>query len=119
MSVSEILELCQALSPEKREAVADFARFLLSREKDLRWEAELADSKARARPEAYQTEASIDAGEPFAARRFEAPKPKESTVPGPFGTTIRPQDAARDPAGGPPGVKPFTAVISTDPAEER
>jgi hypothetical protein len=41
MSASEIAELCAALPPGKREEVADFARFLLARQNDARWESKL------------------------------------------------------------------------------
>ncbi|WP_193213579.1 hypothetical protein [Luteolibacter marinus] len=87
MSVSEILEICQALPPDKREAVADFARFLLSREKDLVWEAQLADSKPRIRPE--PTSPKDDA--PFDSHRILPDATPAKGEPGPFGTVIHPE----------------------------
>jgi hypothetical protein len=43
VSALEIAGLCESLPPEKREEVADFARFLLARQHDARWEAILAE----------------------------------------------------------------------------
>ena len=41
-AAEEILRVCGALPPEKQTEVADFARFLLSRQDDDRWEQLLA-----------------------------------------------------------------------------
>lgn len=53
MSALEIAELCEALPPDKREEVADFARFLLARTQDEHWEAILSEPKARPRLDAF------------------------------------------------------------------
>ena len=45
VSALEIAGLCEAFPPEKREVVADFARFLLARQHNARWEAILARTK--------------------------------------------------------------------------
>jgi hypothetical protein len=53
MSVSEIAELCEALPLDKRDEVADFARFLLSRQQEERWEALIGDVRSRPRLDAF------------------------------------------------------------------
>ncbi|MES2922385.1 MAG: hypothetical protein V4819_12605 [Verrucomicrobiota bacterium] len=61
MSALEIAELCDALPPEKREEVADFVRFLLSRQQDELWEALIADPKPRPRLDAFLRESAVEA----------------------------------------------------------
>ena len=70
MSAIEIAELCEALPPDKREEVADFARFLLSRQQDERWEAIVADSKGHPKLEAFLRESSTEADQPLDLRRL-------------------------------------------------
>lgn len=65
MSALEIAELCESLPPEKREEVADFARFLLARQQDERWDAILTESKARPKLDAFLRESATEAEEPF------------------------------------------------------
>jgi hypothetical protein len=61
MSASEIAELCESLPPEKREEVADFARFLMTRQNDARWESLLDDPRPRPRLDAFLRESSTEA----------------------------------------------------------
>jgi hypothetical protein len=61
VSATEIAELCAALPPDKREEVADFARFLLARQQDERWEAIIADPKPRPRLDAFLRESASEA----------------------------------------------------------
>ena len=70
MSASEIAELCAALPPDKREEVADFAHFLLSRHDDARWEEILAESKPRPRLDAFLRESAAEADEPLNPNRL-------------------------------------------------
>ncbi|MCX6875234.1 MAG: DUF2281 domain-containing protein [Verrucomicrobia bacterium] len=70
MSTLEIAELCEALPPDKREEVADFARFLLARQQNTRWEASLADPKARPRLDAFVRESAADADEALDLHRL-------------------------------------------------
>lgn len=70
MSALEIAELCDALPPEKREEVADFARFLLARQQDERWEAILADGKSRPRLDAFLRESAAEKEEGFDLNRL-------------------------------------------------
>jgi hypothetical protein len=70
MSTLEIVELCEALPPEKREEVADFARFLLARQEDLRWDGLIDDSTPRPRLEAFLRESAAETPEAFDLRRL-------------------------------------------------
>ena len=70
MSASEIAELCDSLPPEKREEVADFARFLLARQADGRWEEILADATPRPRLDAFLRESATEADEAFDLNRL-------------------------------------------------
>ncbi len=70
MSALEIAELCESLPPEKREEVADFARFLLARQQDERWDAILTESKARPKLDAFLRESATEADEPFDLNRL-------------------------------------------------
>lgn len=70
MSATEIAELCEALPPDKREEVADFARFLLTRQQDERWESILADPKSRPRLDAFLRESAAEADEALDLKRL-------------------------------------------------
>jgi hypothetical protein len=66
----EILEVCEALPPERQSEVADFARFLLARQEDERWERTLAEDRARPRLEAFLRDSEAEGDEPLDARRL-------------------------------------------------
>ena len=70
VSATEIAELCQSLPPDKREEVADFARFLLARQQDERWDAILADPKPRPRLDAFLRESAAEGAEALDHRRL-------------------------------------------------
>lgn len=70
MSATEIAELCDALPPDKREEVADFARFLLVRQQDERWEAMLNDPKPRPNLDAFLRESAAEADEALDLKRL-------------------------------------------------
>lgn len=70
MSATEIAELCDALPPDKREEVADFARFLLVRQQDERWEAMLNDPEPRPRLDSFLGEAATEADEVLDLKRL-------------------------------------------------
>ena len=70
MSVSEIAELCEGLPQEKRDEVADFARFLLSRQEDGKWETILAVPSSRPRLEAFLRESAEEGDELLDPRRL-------------------------------------------------
>jgi len=56
----EIIQVCEALPPEKRAEVADFARFLLAREDEDAWERILAEQKPRPRLETFLRESASE-----------------------------------------------------------
>ncbi len=66
----EIIEICAALPPEKQSAVAEFARFLLSRGDDERWEKLLAHPERRPRLDAFVRESTAEADEPMDFQRL-------------------------------------------------
>lgn len=66
----EIVDICEALSSDKRSAVADFARFLLSRAADERWEQLISDPKRRQRLEAFVRESAEEPDEPMDQNRL-------------------------------------------------
>ena len=70
MSATEIADLCEALPQDKREEVADFARFLLTRQQDERWEASIADPKPRPRLDAFLRESATEADEALDLKRL-------------------------------------------------
>ncbi|HEX8371885.1 MAG TPA: hypothetical protein VF585_03825 [Chthoniobacterales bacterium] len=61
----EILEVCEALSPEKQAQVADFARFLLARSEDEKWERTLADPRPRPKLEEFLRRSMEEGSEPL------------------------------------------------------
>lgn len=63
MSSLEIAELCESLPPEKRDEVADFARFLLSRQQDESWESIIANQSTRPRLDAFVREFAAEGDE--------------------------------------------------------
>jgi hypothetical protein len=63
MSALEIAELCESLPPEKRDEVADFARFLLSRQQDESWESIIANQSSRPRLDAFVRESAAEGDE--------------------------------------------------------
>jgi hypothetical protein len=70
MSALEIAELCDALPPDKREEVADFARFLLARQEDEHWEAIIANPKTRPRLDAFLRESADEVDETLDSGRL-------------------------------------------------
>ncbi len=70
MSALEIAELCDALPPDKREEVADFARFLLARQQDEQWEALISDPRPRPRLDAFLQESATEADQALDLRRL-------------------------------------------------
>lgn len=63
MSSLEIAALCESLPPEKRDEVADFARFLLSRQQDESWESIIANQSSRPRLDAFVRESAAEGDE--------------------------------------------------------
>lgn len=70
MSAAEIADLCEALPPEKREEVADFARFLLAKQEDDRWENLIADPSHRPRLDSFLQESAAETEEALDLNRL-------------------------------------------------
>lgn len=66
----EIIDICEALPPEKQSAVAEFARFLLSRADDERWEKLIASPKRRPKLEAFVRESAAEPDKPMDFKRL-------------------------------------------------
>ena len=69
-ATEEIIQVCEALPPEKQSEVIDFARFLLAREDDERWERMIAESKPRPRLDAFLRESAAEGDEPLDLERL-------------------------------------------------
>jgi hypothetical protein len=61
----EIIAICEALPPAKQSAVAEFARFLLSRRDDERWEQLLAQTGRRPKLDTFVRESALEPDEPM------------------------------------------------------
>ena len=69
-TTEEIIKVCEALPPDKQSELADFARFLLSRQDDEAWEQRLADPKARPRLDSFLRESAAEGDEPLDPARL-------------------------------------------------
>jgi Protein of unknown function (DUF2281) len=69
-ATEEIIQVCEALPPEKRSEVVDFARFLLAQQDDEKWERIVADPTPRPRLAAFLEESAREADEPLDADRL-------------------------------------------------
>ena len=65
IATEEIIRVCEALPPDKRMEVADFARFLLARQQDALWERALDDKKKRPRLDAFLRESAAEPDVPL------------------------------------------------------
>ena len=70
VETQELLSICEQLPEAKRAEVADFARFLLAREGDERWEHIIAETKPRAKLEAFLKESAGEGAEPMDLKRL-------------------------------------------------
>jgi hypothetical protein len=61
----ELIRICEQLPDSKRGEVADFARFLLARQDDERWEQLLASPAHRPRLDAFLRESAAEAETPL------------------------------------------------------
>lgn len=69
-TTEDIVRVCEALPPNKQNAVADFARFLLARQADEAWEQRLAYPRSRPRLDAFLRDAAAEADEPLDPSRL-------------------------------------------------
>lgn len=58
VSVLEIPEICENLPPEKRDELADFARFRIARHQDEKWESIIASDAPRPRLDKFVRESA-------------------------------------------------------------
>lgn len=61
----ELIRICESLPEAKRAEVADFARFLLARQDDERWEQLLASGKRRPKLDAFLQKSAAEAATPL------------------------------------------------------
>ncbi len=66
----ELLSICEQLPEAKRAEVADFARFLLAREGDERWEQIISETNPRPKLEAFLKESAGEGAEPMDLKRL-------------------------------------------------
>jgi hypothetical protein len=66
----ELLRICEALPEAKQTEVTDFARFLLEREAEERWEAIESESQPRAKFVAFVRESATEEAEPLDLERL-------------------------------------------------
>jgi hypothetical protein len=66
----EIIAICEALPPAKQSAVAEFARFLRSREDDERWEDLLSHPDRRPKLDTFVRESASEPDQPMDLNRL-------------------------------------------------
>jgi hypothetical protein len=69
-ATEDIIRVCEALPPEKQTEVADFARFLLARQDDERWERLLAYPGRRPKLDVFLRESAAEGDEPLDPQRL-------------------------------------------------
>jgi hypothetical protein len=70
VETQELLSICEQLPEAKRVEVTDFARFLLAREGDERWEQIISETKPRPKLEALLKESAAEGSEPMDLKRL-------------------------------------------------
>ena len=65
METEELIRICEALPEDKRAEVADFARFLLAREDDERWERLIAFGQCRPKLDAFLRQSAAEPSTPM------------------------------------------------------
>lgn len=70
IATKEIIQVCEALPPEKRREVVDFARFLLSQQEDEGWERLLADPEPRPRLDEFLSASAAEGDAPLYPRHL-------------------------------------------------
>ena len=66
----ELIRLCDALPENKRAEVADFARFLLARQDDERWEQLIASGQQRPKLDAFLKQSATEGSTPLDVDRL-------------------------------------------------
>jgi hypothetical protein len=70
VETQELLSICEQLPEAKRVEVADFARFLLAREGDERWEQIISEAKPRPKLEAFLKVSAAEEADPIDFKRL-------------------------------------------------
>ncbi len=70
VETQELLSICEQLPEAKRVELADFARFLLAREGDERWEQIISETKPRPKLEVFLKESAGEGTEPMDLKRL-------------------------------------------------
>jgi len=65
ITTAELIQVCEALPPEKQAELADFARFLLARQNDGAWEQRLASPQTRPRLDSFLRDSATEKDEPL------------------------------------------------------
>jgi hypothetical protein len=65
VETQELLSICEQLPEAKRVELADFARFLLAREGDERWEQIISETNPRPKLEAFLKESASEGAQPM------------------------------------------------------
>ena len=66
----ELIRLCEQLPESKRDEVADFARFLLARQDDERWERLIASPERRPKLDEFLRESAAEPESPLDPSRL-------------------------------------------------
>ncbi|CAN5564646.1 hypothetical protein BH09PLA1_BH09PLA1_28240 [soil metagenome] len=66
----ELIRICEQLPEQKRTEVTDFARFLLAREGDERWEQLIATPQPRPKLDAFLRESASEPATPLDPERL-------------------------------------------------
>jgi hypothetical protein len=69
-TTEEIMRVCEALPADKQSELADFARFLLTRQDEEAWERRLAFPQARPRLDAFLRDSAAEGDEPLDLKRL-------------------------------------------------
>ncbi|MBM3861674.1 MAG: DUF2281 domain-containing protein [Verrucomicrobia bacterium] len=69
-TTAELIQVCEALPPDKQAEVADFARYLLTRQADEAWEQRLANPQPRPRLDRFLRESAAEGDEPLDPSRL-------------------------------------------------
>ncbi len=70
IETQELIRICEALPDGKRAEVADFARFLLARQDDERWEQLIASAERRPKLDAFLRESAAEPATPLDPTRL-------------------------------------------------
>jgi hypothetical protein len=70
VDTQELIRICESLPEDKRAEVADFARFLLARQDDERWERLIASDQRRPKLDEFLRQSAAEPSAPLDANRL-------------------------------------------------